>query len=169
MVWRFVRTCPNYLTIVTLNTWDSCEEDTQEDFVELRQHSWIKIADLCDLKPIEPQCRALSEWQTLKAQRTCWTRMFSFQSRKSGDCVFLSIPTTVCWLLTCIFTKLKLTPQKASLSWYNTVVPINWGKLIMQWCPFLIKLGETVLISSCHLHLHNPDTVNVVISSNQHI
>ena len=43
-VWRFVRTCPNYLTIVTQNTWDSCEEDTQGDFVELRQHSWIKIA-----------------------------------------------------------------------------------------------------------------------------
>ena len=138
-----------------------------------RGFCWIATAlvdkDLCDLKPIEPQCRALSEWQTLKAQRTCWTRIFSFQSRKSADCVFLSIPTTVCWLLTCIFTKLKLTPQKASLSWYNTEVPVNWGKLIMRWCPLLIKMGETVLISSCHLHLHNPDTVNVVISSNQHI
>ena len=167
-MWRFVRTCPNYLTIVTQNTWDSCEEDTQEDFVELRQHSWIKIADLCDLKPIEPQCRALSEWQTLKAQRTCWTNVFLSIKKERRLC--FPFYTNNSLLTSHLYsTKLKLTPQKASLSWYNTVVPINWGKLIMQWCPLLIKLGESVLISSCHLHLHNPDTVNVVISSNQHI
>ena len=152
MVWRFVRTCPNYLTTVTQNTWDSCGEDTQEDFVELRQHSWIKIADLCDLKPIEPQCRALSEWQTLKAQRTCWTRMFSFQSRKRADCVFLSIPTI---LLTSLlyFTKLKLTPQKASLSWYNTVVPINWGKLFSY--HHVTSICTTLTLSMLLYHLIN--------------